>query len=94
LPKFNIKSANPKYWTYKDPTKSAHNCGKAVRLYMESRGITTVGRPTYGGDYGPYLLSTGWKKLSPNDTPKFGDVCVTKGQGNNKEGHISMYDGN
>ena len=60
---------------------------------MESLGIPTNGRPTYGGDYGPYLLSTGWQKLTPGSKPQVGDVCVTKGQGSNKEGHISMYNG-
>lgn len=93
LPNFNIKPANPQYWTQKNPTESGHNCGKAVRLYMEALGIPTEGRPTYGGDYGPYLLSTGWRKLPAGMQPKFGDVCVTKGQGKNKEGHISMYNG-
>lgn len=93
LPNFNIKSSNPQYWTYKNPTESGHNCGKAVRLYMEAMGFSTEGRPNYGGDYGPFLLNSGWSKLSPGTQYKFGDICVTKGQGKNKEGHISMYDG-
>lgn len=93
LPNFNIKKSNPSQWTKKSPTSSGHNCGKAVRLYIEALGIPTNGHPTYGGDYGPFLLKTGWNQISPDSEFQFGDVCVTKGQGKNKEGHISMYNG-
>lgn len=93
LPNFNIKSSNPKYWTPKSPTASGHNCGKAVHLYIEALGLPTDGRPMYGGDYGPWLQKTGWNKISPQSQFQIGDICVTKGQGSNKEGHISMYNG-
>lgn len=93
LPNFNIKPSSSQYWTPKSPTVSGHNCGKAVHLYIEALGLPTNGRPTYGGDYGPWLQKTGWNKISPQSQFQIGDICVTKGQGSNKEGHISMYNG-
>lgn len=93
LTNYDISNNDPKKWTKKGTYEKRRNCARAVRMAMEAGGLSTEGRPRYGGNYGPYLLSHGWKQL-PNDTvPQAGDVCVTHGLGKEGWGHISMYDG-
>lgn len=93
LTNFDITSNNPNNWTRKSPTSKARNCARAVRMAMEAGGLSTDGRPRYGGNYGPFLLSHGWKQLSSDVQPQAGDICVTHGLGKEGWGHISMFDG-
>lgn len=82
----NLKTGKPK-----DPNKSGHMCARAVRMAMEAGGLSTEGRPNYGGEYGSFLKKNGWTEV--NDTPQKGDIAVTKPHGTHRGGHISMYDG-
>lgn len=82
----NLKTGKPK-----DPNKSGHMCARAVRMAMEAGGLSTEGRPNYGGQYGSFLKKNGWAEV--NDIPQKGDIAVTKPHGTHKGGHVSMYDG-
>lgn len=93
LTNFNIKDNDPKKWSRKSPTSKSRNCARAVRMAMEAGGLSTEGRPRYGGNYGPFLLSHGWYVLSNDTVPQAGDICVSHGLGREGWGHISMYDG-
>lgn len=76
----------------KDPKKSGHMCARAVRMAMEAGGLSTEGRPNYGGQYGLFLQKNGWQEIN-GDTPQKGDIAVTKPHGKHTGGHISMFDG-
>lgn len=99
LTNFVLKTPDPKTWTKKGTTDVGHYCGRAIRMAMEAGGLSTKGRPQYGGDYGDYLLKHGWERISSSQTQfQPGDICVSHGIGRmNKNGHhmghISMYDG-
>lgn len=77
----------------KDPTAYKHWCAKAVRTALQAGGLNMDGRPQYGGQYGKFLESKGWKKMPKGTTPVAGDVAVTTPHGKHQGGHISLYDG-
>ena len=99
LTNFVLKTPDPKTWDKKSTTDVGHYCARAIRMAMEAGGLSTKGRPQYGGDYGDYLLKHGWERISSSQTQfQPGDICVSHGIGRvNKNGHhmghISMYDG-
>lgn len=98
LTNFVLKTPDPKTWDKKGTTDVGHHCARAVRMAMEAGGLSTKGRPEYGGDYGDFLLNNGWKLIDDSTSFKPGDICVSHGIGRrNKQGHymghISMYDG-
>lgn len=98
LTNYVLKSPDPKTWTKKGTSDVGHYCARAVRMAMEAGGLSTKGRPEYGGDYGDFLLKNGWKLIDGSTSFKPGDICVSHGIGRrNKQGHymghISMYDG-
>lgn len=99
LTNYILKSSDPKTWVKKGKSEVGHYCGRAVRMAMEAGGLSTKGRPQYGGDYGDFLLKNGWQPIDGSKVPfQPGDICVSHGIGRkNKQGHymghISMYDG-
>lgn len=86
--KINLQTGKPK-----DETKYTHWCAKSVRLALQQGGLDMSGRPNYGGQYGPYLLSKGWVALPKGSKPEAGDVAVTIPHGSKKGGHIALFDG-
>lgn len=76
-------------------TASRHECAKYVREALEAGGLNTTGRPTQAKDYGPFLQTSGFSKISTQGYfPQKGDVVVIQNYPvGNPAGHIAFYTG-
>jgi len=72
--------------------KSTGWCARHVRAALEAGGLSTEGRPGYGGAYGPWLESHGWEKVTDGSRLP-GDVEVIAPMGDHQYGHIQMWAG-
>ena len=73
--------------------RSTHNCATYVRNAIKAGGVT-VTNTLNAKDYGPKLEAAGFRRISPTQTPRAGDVVVIQPYtGGNPAGHMAIYDG-
>lgn len=73
---------------------SSHGiCATYVRLAIRAGGIE-LPITHFAKDYGPVLISAGFRPLKPGETPQTGDIVVIQPRpGGNPAGHIALFDG-
>lgn len=70
-----------------------HNCATYVRKAIKAGGIIVMNTQK-ARDYGPMLEAAGFRKISPTQPARTGDVVVIQPyKGGNPAGHMAIYDG-
>lgn len=70
-------------------------CATRVRQALEAGGLSTAGHPVEAKNYGPFLLMSGFSKVSKQGYfPQKGDIVVIQNHpGGSAAGHIAFYTG-
>lgn len=66
-------------------------CARHVRCAMQAGGLSTNGRPGYGGAYADWLLKNGWEEVPVDGNMRAGDVEVLEPQYDSRPGKEGVY---
>src|SRR5690606_36532475 len=74
-------------------THSIKKCAEYTRKAIRAGGID-IGNTGHAKDYGSLLMNSGFRPVSPYESPRAGDVVILQPyEGGNPSGHMAIFDG-